>query len=159
MGIAAAIGCLGAAVHAREGRMSDQTTVPVRVSLEVQVKQGEPVVADLRFANEGGKPYRLLSWLTFPTGRIDSKNYFKVTVDGQPARYTGMMKKRKPPTEADYLVIAVGEAVSRTVSLGEAYALQGPGLLSVTYDAINPGLSPGAPGDRLTSNTVAVQLD
>jgi len=97
--------------------------------------------------------------LTFPGGRIDSKNYFTVNVDGRPCRYIGITKKRGNPTAADYIAVKPGESLTSGVSLSEAYAINGPGLLTVVYSAINPGLAEDAPGDRLVSGTVSVRLD
>lgn len=138
--------------------MANPPTPAISVSLDLRIRPGEPILARLQFANVGAQPYRLLSWLTFPGGRIDTKNYFKVTVNDRPAAYTGIMKKRGEATAADYLVVAPGETLTSVVSLSDAYAIARPSLLTVVYSAANPSLEAGAPADRLVSNTVSIRL-
>ena len=138
--------------------MANQSASVLTVGLELRVAAGQPILARLRFTNSGSQPYELLSWLTFRSGRIDAK-YFNVTFNDQPARYIGIMKKRGPPTAKDYLVLKPGEERTSVVSLSEAYAIAGPGVLTVTYDTVNPGLAKGSPGDRLVSNTISARIE
>jgi hypothetical protein len=129
------------------------------VTLSLKVKKGEPVLARIQFFNGTDQAYQLLSWLTFPTGHIDSKNYLSVQINDQNARYIGMLKKRAAPTAADYISVRPGETVTSIVSLSEAYAIGNSGILAVTYSAINPSLADDDHGDHLNSNTVSVRLD
>jgi peptidyl-Lys metalloendopeptidase len=137
----------------------DQTKSSLAVQLSLRVKKDEPVLARLQFTNRSSRPYELLSWLTFPGGRIDSENYFSVDVGGRPAHYIGIIKKRRNPTAADYITVKPGETLTTVVSLTDAYSISRPGILTVVYSAINPALAEGVSGDRLTSNTVSVHLD
>ena len=110
--------------------MNAQSLSSLTVELSLRVKKGEPVLARLVFTNRSDNAVSLLSWLTFPGGRIDSKNYFKVEVDGVPARYIGIMKKRGSPTPADYVVLKPGESLTSVVSLSDAYAIGETGTIS-----------------------------
>ena len=164
LGIAALVGWIGPAGYAKNTRRDkdmiiDQTKLSLAVDLSLRVKKDEPILARLQFSNRSSRPYELLSWLIFPGGRIDSKNYFGVNVDGRPARYIGIMKKRRNPTAADYIAVKPGETLTSVVSLSDAYFINQPGILTVVYSAINPALVEGVPGDRLFSNTVSVHLD
>ena len=138
--------------------MTEQNKSALAVTLSLRVKKGEPVLARIQFFNQSNQPYKLLSWLTFPGGHIDSKSYLSVQVDGQFAPYIGIMKKRREPTAEDYMEVKPGETVTSIVSLGEAYAIGNGQMLTVTYNAINPGLAEDAKGDPLISNTVSVRL-
>ena len=137
-GIAALVGWIGAdadagTVRRAKAMTNEQTRSGLTVDLSLRVKKGEPILARLQFTNRGSTIYELLSWLTFPGGRIDSKNYFSVNVDGRPCRYIGITKKRGNPTATDYIAVKPGEPLTSVVSLSEAYAINGPGLLTVVY--------------------------
>jgi peptidyl-Lys metalloendopeptidase len=138
--------------------MTDRKSA-LTVTLSLRVKKSEPVLARMQFFNSTDQPYQLLSWLTFPTGHIDSKSYLSVQIDGQNARYIGILKKRAAPTAADYISVRPGETVTSIVSLSEAYAIGNSGILTVTYSAINPSLTDDEQGDHLNSNTVSARLD
>jgi hypothetical protein len=163
-GIAALVGCIGVdaysgSVRQAEAMTNEQTRSSLTVDLSLRMKKGEPILAHLQFTNRGSCIYELLSWLTFPTGRMDSKSYFSISVDGRPCRYIGIMKKRDNPTAADYIAVKPGESLTRVVSLSEAYAISGAGVLTVVYSAINPGLGKDRPGDPLVSGTVSARLN
>ena len=97
---------------------NEQTKSSLTVDLSLRVRKGEPILARLQFTNRGSDVYELLSWLTFPGGHIDSKNYFSVNVDGWPCRYIGIMKKRGNPTAADYIAVKPGDSLTSIVSMG-----------------------------------------
>lgn len=130
----------------------------LRVTLRLEIGAVKSILAHLQFTNEGGESYRILSWLTFPGRRIDSKSYFSVAIDGKPAAYIGILKKRDPPTARDYVEIKPGETLASVVSLSDAYSITAPGTLVVVYSAVNPSLEKGVVGDRLESNAVSVEL-
>ncbi len=131
---------------------------PVKVELDLRASGGRKLDARLQFRNDGSTPYRLLSWLTFPTGRIDDEDYLQVSLDGQPCDYVGIVKKRPPAAAKDYLTLAPGAVVTRIVSISDAYDLPSPGMVGVLYSAINPPLDDGPPGDRLASNPASIPL-
>src|SRR5215475_12413384 len=84
-GIAALVGWIGVdaysgSVGRAKAMTNEQTRSSLTVNISLRMKKGEPILAHLQFTNRGRRIYELLSWLTFPSGRIDSKNYFSVSV-------------------------------------------------------------------------------
>ena len=128
------------------------------VSLELRMNKNEPIMAHLKFTNTSDKPYKLLFWLTLPGGRIDTKNYFKVTMDGEPVAYIGILKKRDPPTASDFIDVKPGEELASVVSLSDAYSIKPLGTLFVVYSAFNPSLLKDVSGERLESNSVSMEV-
>lgn len=129
---------------------------PVEVVLALHARQDGALVADLTFTNRAAHPYRLLKWLTFPTGRIDADR-FDVRIDGHRAAYTGMMKKRRPPGPDDFGLLQPGYRISATVVLNGAYDLSQGHELSVTYADVNPPAGERSQAERLRSNTVTLR--
>ena len=148
----AIVGC-SAGTDASEKPMATQVSRAIEVSLQLSATAEGGVNATLTFTNRSPQPYQLLKWLTFPTGRIDAKR-FEVLVDGKPAEYTGMLKKRGAAGPEDFGTLAPNHFVSSTVSLSDAYALPRGAEVSVTYAATNPPFGAREHGDRLRSNTV-----
>lgn len=133
--------------------MTSQASRAIEVTLQLSAAPDAGVNATLTFTNRSPQPHQLLKWLTFPTGRIDARR-FEVLVNGQPAQYTGMLKKRGEPGPDDFGTLAPSHQVTSTVSLSEAYAMPQGAEVSVTYAATNPPYGPRTYGERLRSNTV-----
>ena len=129
---------------------------PIEVALALHARADGALIADVTFTNRSSRPYRLLKWLTFPNGRIDAKR-FDVRVDGHPAAYTGMMKKRRAPGPDDFGLLQPGYRITAQVVLNEAYDIAHGRELSVTYDDINPPFEERRHGDHLRSNTVVLR--
>ena len=132
-------------------------TSAVTVHLELLRSAERNVMARLEFENRASSPVALLSWLTFPTDEIDG-NYFEVSVNGVKARYTGMLIKRAPPTESDYLRLAPGEKLSRTVNLSSGYAIDCSGTIRARYRANNRQLVKDAGEGQLESNEAVLEI-
>ena len=81
--------------------------------------------------NVSGHTVKLLKWHT-PVDGLEEP-LFAVTRDGVAVDYIGMHAKRAAPTEADYVKLAAGESLTRTVSLAGAYDLSVTGSYSVSF--------------------------
>ena len=121
------------------------------VHLDLRRSQGGDVLAKLEFRNRAASPVALLSWVTFPTGEIDDDS-FEVFVNGVKARYVGMLIKRPPPDQEDYLRLGPGETLTRIVNLNSGYKIDCAGAINVRYRAFNYQLVPDAGEGELESN-------
>lgn len=135
---------------------SQMSTSAITVHLELLRSPDRNVFARLEFENRASTPVALLSWLTFPAGKIDAK-YFEVSVNGEEARYTGILIKRRPPTESDYLRLAPGERLSKTVNLSGGYAIDCSGTIKARYRAFNRQLVSDAGEGQLESNEALLE--
>lgn len=137
-----------------EKHMDTRISRSIETTLELSTERDGAIVAKVTFVNRSAAPYQMLKWLTFPDGEIDAKR-FEVLVEGQPARYTGMMVKRPPAGPEDFGTLQPGHYVAALVRLSDAYALPQGKEISVTYDSLNPTAVEGGRADRLRSNTVS----
>ncbi|WP_394828404.1 M35 family metallo-endopeptidase [Pendulispora albinea] len=89
--------------------------------------------------NRGSRSVRMLAWSTLLEG-IEAP-LFDVRRDGEPVPYIGRLYKRAAPVAGDYVVLAPGERLVRTVNLAEAYDLSISGNYRVQFRADLPGLA------------------
>ncbi len=118
-----------------------QEVVPVKVadSLEVSLVPsksayplGKGMELRLRVRNPTTKPLRFCTYHTLFEGLRN--DIFDVTGPAGDVKYRGMMAKRAPPTEEDYLSLAPGAQVdSQPVDLGEGYAFDKAGKYTVVF--------------------------
>lgn len=79
------------------------------------------------------------------------EDLFNVTRDGAPVQYLGRHYKWATPQASDYLTLAAGESLTRTVSLSDAYDFGQTGSYSVSYaEAIHQDAA------QFSSNNVSV---
>jgi len=120
--------------------------INLAVLLALGAMAGEPRMFDVRFAvkEAGGHPLlhialanHLTQVVKVPRSLATEQEMFGKLFDvrdaetGQPLVYQGIMVKRGPLTEADYLVMAPGKRRSNTIDLSRAYAFK-PGSHSYT---------------------------
>jgi peptidyl-Lys metalloendopeptidase len=108
----------------------------ISVSLSVPktaLSAREDVQVTVTLRNQGSRAARLLKWHT-PVEDVEEA-LFDVTVDGQAVAFQGPHYKRPAPTAGDYLTLAPGESLTRTVSLSDFYDLSRTGLYRVSYAA------------------------
>jgi peptidyl-Lys metalloendopeptidase len=84
------------------------------------------------FLNTSSEPVRLLKWYTGGEGLPE--RLFEVTRDGEPVAYLGPIVKRAAPRDEDYVTLAPGERLTRSVALSDQYDLSQDGDYSVRYD-------------------------
>ena len=107
----------------------DVTLTPLQPS----VARGDDVVVRVLLSNTSGKVEHLLRWRT-PLDSIDGP-LFEVLRDGQPVRYLGRSVKRPSPGPGDYLRLAPGATLSRTVELSALYDMNVTGSYTIRYRA------------------------
>jgi peptidyl-Lys metalloendopeptidase len=107
---------------------------------------GEPV--ELRFSlhNRTDRTLYVLTWYT-PLEGIAGE-ILRLTRDGNPVPYQGMLAKRGDPTAEEYVAIQAGTMADAVVDLGESYDLAPVGRYEVEftsrlYDVVDrPSLVP-----------------
>ncbi len=83
---------------------------------------GKPIEFRMRVKNSTGKPQKFCTYHTLFEGLRNDLFLVKRT-DGTVIDYRGMMAKRAPPGDDDFITLAPGEErVSKPVDLGEGYA-------------------------------------
>jgi peptidyl-Lys metalloendopeptidase len=80
--------------------------------------------------NTSRKAARVPRW-ELPSSTLQGK-LFRVSLDGKPVQYTGMLAKRGLPAAQDFVVIAPGQSLRSVVDLGSAYDLAKAGQYTVT---------------------------
>ncbi|HEX8699793.1 MAG TPA: M35 family metallo-endopeptidase [Myxococcaceae bacterium] len=106
----------------------------VAVSLSVgasALSAKDELQVTVTLTNVSGHTVKLLKWHT-PVEGLEEP-LFAVTRDGVAVDYIGKHAKRAAPSEADYVKLAAGESLTRTVSLAGAYDLSVTGSYSVSY--------------------------
>jgi len=137
------------------GRIAVNLTTS-RSSLAAQ----EGVSVTVTLTNNASHSVRLLKWNT-PVDGI-REPLFVVTRDGEAVQYNGRHYKRPAPRAKDYVTLAAGESLTRTVDLAEAYDLSITGNYTVHFraDPAHASNSIGAEGlaqgTELVSNEIAL---
>ena len=139
------LGMLGllSACSAQEGA---QMTPTLRYSLECVLETqeryviGEPV--ELRFSlhNRTDRTLYVLTWYTPLEGLAGE--ILRLTRDGNPVPYRGILAKRGDPTAEEYVAIQAGGMADAVVDLAESYDLSQTGRYQVVftsrlYDVVN----------------------
>ncbi|MEM7258034.1 MAG: hypothetical protein AAF404_11665 [Pseudomonadota bacterium] len=86
----------------------------------------EPVALRYFINNTTDKKVTLLPWGT-PLEAPLTADVFDVTRNGQVLPYIGIMVKRIPPTQADYIDIEAGHSIDAQVLLSDAYDMSAHG--------------------------------
>ena len=115
-------------VAAEAGDISVSLSVP-----KAALSAREAVLVTVTLRNDGAKAARLLKWHT-PAEDVEEA-LFDVTVDGQAVAFQGPHYKRPAPTAADYITLAPGESLTRTVTLSDFYDVSRTGSYRVRYAA------------------------
>ena len=114
-------------------READTRALTVSLSSEkasYAVSDAASVTVTLR--NGGSHAVRLLRWFTPAEGLEEP--LFSVTRDGEAVAFVGPHYKRPAPTEADYVRLAPGESLVRTVDLAAVYDLSRSGQYRVRFE-------------------------
>ena len=115
-----------------EGLEADSSQVSVTLTTnKTSFAAQDALSVTVTLTNGADHAVRLLSWKT-PVNGIDEP-LFSVTRDGMPVGYVGRVYKRAAPRAEDYVVLAPGESLARTVDLAEAYDVQATGNYVVHY--------------------------
>lgn len=118
------------------GEAQDPAAGDVAVELSASApifREAERVTVSVSFTNVAKRPVRLLAWQT-GTDEL-GEDLFEISRDGEPVDYIGPHYKRAAPTEADYVTVAPGETLSRSVEISSFYDLSKSGDYSIRYAA------------------------
>lgn len=131
-GVSLLAGCVA---PADEAELAPTAAGDLQVSLSVDeaaLSAQDDVAVTVTFINTSPEPMQLLKWYTGGEGL--QERLFEVTRDGEPVAYLGPIVKRAAPGEADYITLAPGERLTRSVVLSDQYDLSEDGDYSVRYD-------------------------
>ena len=123
--------------------------INIAALLALGVLSGEPKVLDVKFAvkesggqpvlhislaNHTGRPVKVLHALATEEEMFGKLFEIRDAATGQPLEYQGIMVKRGPLGEEDYLPMPPGAQRSNAIELGRAYAFrQGRHAYTVAY--------------------------
>jgi len=112
----------------------------------------DEVQVTVTLTNVSGHSVRLLKWAT-PVEGIDD-DLFTVTRDGAAVQYIGRHYKRAAPQAEDFVTLAAGESLTRTVSLAGFYDLSATGEYTLRYsEETHQGTS------QFSSNSVSLRIE
>jgi peptidyl-Lys metalloendopeptidase len=134
----------------------EQATSDVQVSLSVgksALAASDDAVVTVTFTNVGTRAARLLEWDLPGEGIREGR--FEVMRDGEHVAYVGPHIKFAAPTEADYVTLAPGQSLTRTMELSGHYDLEKSGSYTLRYDLGGHGGVTRA----LASNDVTVWIE
>lgn len=108
-----------------------KNTVKTVISTNKNVfKIGEPIKLSMEVKNEGDNVYTFLPWGT-PTENRFTRNCLSVTYNNKLIDYTGLLVKRKPPTEKNYITLKKDESFKGNVNLFDGYQLVKKGIFKI----------------------------
>lgn len=113
-------------------------------------KLGEAINLSLTVENIGKKTATFLPWGTPIEGRFTGDCLTVRYNDGKPLPYRGIMVKRVPPTDKDYVNLIPNETTTGSVNILDGYQLDQPGKYSIQFKETYQGLP--------TSNVVELEL-
>lgn len=146
--------------EARLEQLLKDNAVQVELSLDKgRYAATEGVVADVVFTNVSQHPVRLLGWY-LPGAELE-EDLFQVDVEDQPVGFLGAHYKRQAPVSRDFITLAPGEQVARTVDLSRFYDLSDTGTYRFQFEveAIQlRGIQDGL-GKVVMSNSVQVWVE
>jgi hypothetical protein len=115
---------------------------PIQANLATDKKvylAGKPINLSLEIKNTGQKPYTFLPWGTPIEDRLTG-NCLTIKLNGKEIDYRGIMVKRAPPTEKDYITLQANEAVKGEVNLLDGYQLNAKGIYTIQFQETYKGL-------------------
>lgn len=135
-------------------REIDPTYVhPVRASLTTDKSTyniGAPIHLTMTMTNTGDKAFTFLPWSTPMENSFTGDCLHVLDSAGNPVNYSGIMVKRMPPTDKDYVTLEKGESATGKVNILDGYKLDKQGTYTITFKEDRGGL----PG----SNTITLTI-
>lgn len=113
---------------------SPSSTVKPRWAASVELVKRAPLTVRLSIVNVGDKVLSLDKPSVCVGGAL-SNDVFRVSVDGKPVQYRGMMAKRAPPK--DFERLKPGQRYSVVVDLSQDYPVPETGALTVRFETTN----------------------
>lgn len=93
----------------------------------------DAVTVTITLTNTAKHPVRLLNWYA-PSEELE-EDLFVVQMDGQAVDFTGPHYKRPAPEDSDYVTLAPGKSITRTVDLTGFYDFSQTGDYTIRYSA------------------------
>ncbi|HUS33440.1 MAG TPA: hypothetical protein VMZ53_33290, partial [Kofleriaceae bacterium] len=124
------------------------------LEVELAMHPQSNATADVTITNVSDHDVQLLSWY-LPDAELQEP-LFELSRDGQPVRYIGPIYKRAQPDASDYVTIAPGASLTRTVNLANFYDLSTTGNYTVAVTLDNMRLRNTA---GFISATVSTHID
>lgn len=114
-------------------------TLPAGIDVTLELPQSEVGASDqilltMVFRNTTERPIKVLPYDTGLDGGVTGE-FLEILKGGTPISYSGRISKFAPPRESDFLTIAPGQSIRRTVNLEAAYTLADQGSYTIRYVA------------------------
>lgn len=123
-------------------------------SVKPALKTSDDAEFVVTIRNDGARPVRLLKWQI--PGETDEASFFEVSRDGKPVLYLGKHYKRGTPTDKDYLSLASGQSISRSIELSTQFDLTATGTYAFSYQ---PHFVDSKPARSLNGKMDAAEAD
>lgn len=124
-------------------RKTDETYVnPIKTRIFTNKSTfalNEAINLSMTIQNTGEKPYTFLPWGT-PLENVLTSDCLEVKHNGIPIPYIGIMVKRIPPTEKDYITIKTDETSTGIVNLLDGYTFDAKGVYTIQFKESYQGL-------------------
>jgi len=125
------------------------------VHLSVEIKD-DLLVAHLLFLNKSTQKIYLDGMTLCSENKVEREVFTLIDEDGKRAAYTGRMLKRNVTPE-EYISLDIGEQLTTTAILNEAYRLRRGNKYIIQYSAYNPQtLHDDDPLIKMESNHVEI---
>ncbi len=137
----------------------DPAAGDVKVELSAQssvVSAQDGVVLNLSFTNVSARPVRLIGYVA-PDSELE-EDVFEVQRGGSDSEFIGPHYKRPAPVEGDFLVLAPGKTITRTVDIQGFYDLTQTGDYSLRYN-VEILTKNAAQSLKISSNAVSVWIE
>ena len=126
------------------------------VHLSVEIKD-DLLVAHLLFLNKSAQKIYLDGMTLCSENKVEREVFTITDEDGKRAAYTGRMLKRSVTPE-EYISLNVGEQITTTAVLNNAYRLRKGNNYTIRYAAYNPqALHDDDPLIKMESNKVEIE--
>jgi len=113
-------------------------------------KINEPIELSMEVKNIGKKDYTFLPWKTPVENRFTGP-CLNIIYNNKRIDYSGIMVKRKPPTEKDYITLKTGAVTKGKVNLLDGYKLTEKGTYTIQFMEANKSLP--------KSNSIKIEVE
>jgi len=116
------------------------TSVEVKITTDkTTYKIDEAIELSMEVENKGEKQYTFLPWQT-PVENRFTGSCLNIVFNNKTIDYSGIMVKRKAPTQNDYITLKTNESAKGTVNLLNGYKLNKKGVYSIQFNGKFDGL-------------------
>jgi hypothetical protein len=128
-------------VEEREDDLTYESPIKTKITTKkTSYKLGEPIELEMEIKNTGEKPYTFLPWGTPIENRFTGSCLKVIYNDKETIDYSGIMVKRVPPTEKDYITLKSDETAQGKVNLFDGYQLDKKGFYTIQFDKDYKGM-------------------